>query len=102
MANWINFQKTSKVFVDLEKLNREKYPECVKQLLIECGYDKVLSLQELDAEKLQKIEKHINENRNFIEKLNGCNAETYKSQQEFHFIPGHEAIILGIPAQIIK
>lgn len=95
-------QKTTKVFVYLEKLNREKYPECVKQLLIECGYDKVLSLQELDAEKLHKIEKHINENRHMIEKLNCCNAETYKVQREFHFIPGHEAIVLGIPAQIKK
>lgn len=86
----------------MEKLNREKYPECVKQLLFECGYDKMLSLQELDAEKLNKIEKHINENRHFIEKLNCCNAETYKTQRDFHFIPGHEAIILGIPAQIRK
>lgn len=96
------FQQYNKVFDSLEKWNAEKYPPCVKHILIECGYDKLMGLAELNEQKISKIEKHVNKNRAIIEKMDCCNSETYKGQAEFCFIPGHESIILAIPKQITQ
>lgn len=93
-------QLSNKAIARLEKSKTDKFPLCVKKILSECGYDTLLSLQELNNDKLRKIEKHVNENRDIIANLECCNSQTYRAQSEFHFLPGHEAIILGIPARV--
>lgn len=59
-----------------------------------------MSMAEFDEQKLLKIEQHVDRNRAIIGNLDCCNSETYRGQSEFHFVPGHEAIILAIPKQI--
>lgn len=43
-------------------MSGEKFPPCVKNILFECGYDRMLTLQEIDEPKLRRLEKHVNEN----------------------------------------
>lgn len=92
----------SKVWIKLESFYGEKFPLCVKQLLIATGYDKFMNLSKLDEEKIIKIEQHINQNRSLLESLNCCNMDIYKNQTEFAFLPGHKTIILEIPTQISR
>lgn len=92
----------SKVWSHLENFNGEKYPKCVKMLLIASGYDTLIALNEIDQGKLAKIQDHINENRELTSNLKCCYGEIYKKQTEFHFLPGHKATILGIKNQIAQ
>lgn len=57
----MKLQQSNKAFAKLEKKNTDKFSLCVNKILIDCGFDTLLSLQELNEEKLLKIEKHVNE-----------------------------------------
>lgn len=90
----------SAAWTKLEKFNREKFPKCVKELLINCAYDTLSSLSQITPDKLQKIESFLNNNKRFIILLKCCYEDHYKSLDVFEFLPGHKEIILAIPNQI--
>lgn len=84
----------------MENFNGEKFPECVKILLEYAAYDKLNSLNRIDAAKITEIEEHLTNHRSWMNNVECCNSEFYKNLTEFHFLPGHKAAILGIPQQI--
>lgn len=86
----------------LEQFNGEKYPKCVKSLLISAGYDTFTSLSELNVAKIRIIENFQNESKEYVAHLDCCFHAHYKQLDKFEFLPGHQSIILGIPEQIIK
>lgn len=86
----------------MQSFTGEKYPKCIKTLLSDCAYSTQLSLLELDESKLEKLENHINANRQLLTQLKCCYSDEYKNQTQFHFLPGHRATILGIRSQINK
>lgn len=90
----------SSAFSELEKYSGEKYPTCLKAILIASGFGTIASLRRIGKDDLRAIEECMKENRDLIEKFNCCNKEEYQNQQNFRFLPGHEAIILGIRDQI--
>lgn len=84
----------------MEKFAKEKFPPCIKSILISSGYDKLNSLRQIDAEKVNEIEMFVNENKDLINNLKCCFKDQYQKPGEFRFLPGHKALILGISKQI--
>lgn len=81
----------------VEKINREKLPLCIKQILSSCGYDTFGSLKCISEQSLKEIEVHINtHSRVTIETLKCCHSEHYKSLDEFKLIPGHRDLIISL------
>lgn len=84
----------------LEKINRGKFPNCVKKLLTECAYNELYSLRRIDAEKLRNIESFLNGKKEIISQLDCCYKDHYKNLDVFEFLPGHKDLILSIPSLI--
>lgn len=89
-----------KAWCDLEKFAKEKFPPCIKLILISSGYDKLNSLRQIDAGKVGEIETFVNENKDLIKNLECCFKDQYQKLAVFKFLPGHKALVLGIPKQI--
>lgn len=91
------------IFLSLEKFNGFKIPDCVKTILRYCAYDTACSLAELNEKHISGIEDYVNQSNGIvIRQLTCCNAETYRNQDRFRFLPGHSSILLGFPAQVRK
>lgn len=84
----------------LERFNGEKFPECVKALMTAAGYDTLLSLLEINEEKVTEIETFITAQPEYVKRLKCCSSEYYKNLSTFRFIPGHRSTIQSIPLQI--
>lgn len=55
----------------------------------------------MQSDLIDEIEHNTHENlRKLINSLECCNAETYKKQTVFRFLPGHRNFILRLPAEI--
>lgn len=49
------------------------------------------------------LEEYTHENyRDLIDSLNCCNADQYKHQNRFRFLPGHRSFVLRLPNEIAK
>lgn len=83
-----------------ERSTNEKFPKCIKTLLISAGYDTFASLSQLSDDTIKSIEKFHQEKRSDIDSLNCCYSDYYKTLAPFGFLPGHKAILLNIPNQI--
>lgn len=83
-----------------ERGTSEKFPKCIKTLLIAAGYDTFASLSQLSDDKIKSIENFHQEKRSNIDSLNCCYSDYYKTLVPFAFLPGHKAILLNIPNQI--
>lgn len=88
------------MFYAIEKINGEKYPSCLKKILIASGFNTIASLRCLNEQTINNIEEFMKDNRNLIDQLNCCNNEQYKMQHEFRLLPGHRAIIMNMPEQL--
>lgn len=60
-----------------------------------------MSLVEINEEKLDLVEKFIQENRHFLSEIKCCYKPDYKPNG-FKFLPGYRASILGIPTQVVR
>lgn len=78
----------------------EKYPECLKKLLIASGFTTIASLRLINEQNLSTIEKFMQSNKHLVAAFDRCNKEQYQPQNEFRFLPGHKCIIASIPMQI--
>lgn len=93
---------------DLNCLSDLEIPSFIERVLLMCGYNTVLSLKQINSEKISAMEKHINKfQRNSLTiLLNNDNdvldntVNVYKSQLQFQFLPGHRVILLDIPNKI--
>lgn len=86
----------------MEKNSKEKFPECVKSLLLAAGFDTLLSLGEVCESKITTAEQFLTENKHHIHKLDCCYSAEYKNLNEFHFLPGHKSLILSIPNKVLQ
>lgn len=88
------------VWTKLENFNGEKFPECVKSILLDAGYNTFNGLRQINEQEIRIIEAFIQ--KEHVEKLNCCYHEFYKNLDVFIFLPGHKSIIMAIPSQIDK
>lgn len=94
-------QRDKDFWQQYEKFFGEKLPPCVVTILRECGYTLMSTLSDFKPENLAELEEHIHQQlRPVIENFKCCNAETYKKQQKFQFLPAHRNLIIGLPSKI--
>lgn len=79
---------------------KEKFPECIKYLLIAAGYETSMSLKQMNEIKIVEIEKFLTENKQIIQKMKCCYSAYYKQLDTFAFLPGHRSTILAIPDKL--
>lgn len=73
-------------------------PSCIKTILSVIGYNSAYSIITITDEKLDELEKYIEENeREVIDSI-----DIYKSKKPFVFLPGHRALIFGIKEELLK
>lgn len=93
--------KQSECWTKLEKFAGENIPECVKFLLENAGYNRLLSLSVIDDSQLTEIESHLQSTRDmWVNELQCCNSNYYMQNPVFRFLPGHRTMILGFRGQI--
>lgn len=69
----------------------------------ENGYSCSSIIGQITQEDIDEVEKYAtNELSDLINSLDCCNAETYKRQTEFKFLPGHRKFILRLPIEVAK
>lgn len=70
----------------------------MKTILSVIGYNSSYSLITITEEKLDELEKYIEENeRELIDSI-----DIYKSKKPFKFLPGHRVLIFGIKEELLK
>lgn len=91
--NWVAF----------ENFIGEEIPQCVKGVLITCGYDSLFSLGEIKETHIESMENYITANHiDTIKAFNCCHSSYYKNLNIFRFLPGHAAIVSAIPKYVEK
>lgn len=87
----------------VEEIVGESVPMCVKQILSSCGYNNILSLQNISIETVNRIEKHVNEHsRDIAKDFDCCHKEFYKKQTVFKFLPGHFDLLIEFSRELAK
>lgn len=73
------------------------------KILEENGYSSAATIGLISPEIVGEIERYTENNlHDVINSLNCCNAETYKKQTSFKFLPGHHHFVLNLPTEIAK
>lgn len=83
----------------LEKFIGFEIPICVKSLLLFCGYDTIVSVKQITAQRIVEMQDYIRENSDDLFKNNG-DVGDYNNQIRFEFLPGHRTILLSLPQLI--
>lgn len=80
-----------------------KIPACIKVILIQCGFDNLLSIQTINERLINDTEVYAAKNLvKEIGELKCCHCKTYHGQianKRFEFVPGHRALILELGKQ---
>lgn len=73
----------------------------MKSVLRFAAFDSACSLRGLDENAISIIENYVNQSdKSVINQLSCCNADKYKQQTNFRFLPGHSSILLKFSDQI--
>lgn len=67
-------------------------------MLLQCAFDDATSLENINSEALDMIEKHFNNNRALISNLPKCHGNAYMIQKEFKILPAHRIAMLNVPS----
>lgn len=88
---------------NIEEIVGESIPMCIKKILLCCGYDTILSLQNISVETVNRIEKHVNEHvLNIVQEFDCCHESFYKDQTIFTFLPGHRDLLITLSKVLSK
>lgn len=93
-------QAQSKVWRNIEHFSKAKFPPCIKEIMSRCGYDTLMSLSAINEDSVHSLEEHVNKQCSVLRAITCCFMDYYNSQGVFEFVPGHRAVILGIPRKV--
>lgn len=82
------------MFDVLEVLLGESLPPELSKILVESGYDTLLSLQNLDSEAICDIEHFVNTDRSITKHT------SYENQGHFRLKPGHRLFLMQLAEKI--
>lgn len=84
----------------LEKQAGDKFPDNIDRILIAAGFDSKTSIKSFSNNAtFAEIEKFVNENRVYFEPI--LKGTKYESLIPFKFLPGHAALLCGLPEYIV-
>lgn len=95
-------------WVKIENAIKQNIPKNIKILLSVGGYDSLLAIKTIDNEKLNILQKYlqnlIKSDHQLLAKLDKSDKTSlvYSSQNSFTFLPGHASIILALPHYIAQ
>lgn len=78
-------------------------PKCVKQILIRCGFDNLMSIEALCESDIDNIENYVNKKLCGAFNFECCHSTTYLEDIKngrFEFVPGHKSLILNLKKEI--
>lgn len=93
-------KRSSRIFTQLEKFNRSKYPKFLKQILIETAFNIPASLKAINEQSIESIEKFVNNDLKLLNKTEYVNEKGELKVKPFKFLIGHKALILNFPKEI--
>lgn len=84
------------VFHKLEALIGENLPECVKKILLFCGFNTISSFKNISVDEIEKFMNSGDCGRKLIESFDCCYKKRYSEQTKFAFLPGHKSTVLAL------
>lgn len=89
------------IYKSLERLAGEKFPDNICEILTAAGYDSKTAIKSFsNPQTFQTIENYVNENPlKFNDILKGTK---YEHLTPFKFLPGHIALLSGLPEYTVK
>lgn len=72
----------------------DRYPKFLLKILLNCGFDSKVSLQNINSEVVKQIEDYVNKNRYLLKNT------VYEENEPFEFLIGHKVLITSIPENI--
>lgn len=88
-------------WTQFENFIGEKVPPCIVAICKHYGYSTKIALMDMNANEIAEIEQFVNgDTKDFLQVLQCCNADYYKNQQIFKFLPGHVRFLIKIPSVI--
>lgn len=88
------------IFSRLEKINKAKYPNFIKQILIENGFDTAAALRTLNKSVIENLEQIINEKTVYLKNKSYVDVDGQLKITPFKFKIGHETILLNLPKDL--
>lgn len=82
------------MFLELEKLLKEKIPKDIVKILDACSFDTDLSFWAITAETIDDIEEFVNDDLSVLENT------SYEGVNKFKLKPGHKSFILNLPIRL--
>lgn len=71
--------------------------ECLKRILLDCGFDNEFSISIINNDAINLIEAHLNENREIVQNLGGCHKQFYEKQTRIALLPAHTLTLSKLP-----
>lgn len=88
------------IFSRLQNFKKIRYPQFIKDILLELGFDTAASLNCIKKSTIQDIEKFVNNKLDLLKDTKYIDETGNLKKTPFKFMFGHELLILNIPQDI--
>lgn len=89
------------IFAQLEKFNKVKYPQFIKRILIENGFETAAALKILNKSSVEHLERIVSENKDFfLKNTSYIDKDGQLKITPFKFKFGHETLLLNFPKDL--
>lgn len=85
---WFNF----------ENFCKGKVPSCLKKFLLEFGFDSDITIESINSDSIDTLEKHIDQRKSVLK--NTVYKNCINDNKPFEFKLGHRICLLGLPDRI--
>lgn len=88
------------IFAQLEKFNKVNYPQFIKLILIENGFDTAAALKLLNKRSVENLEIIVNKKKEFLKNTTYIDKDGQLKITPFKFKIGHETLLLNFPKDL--
>lgn len=88
------------IFSQLQNFKKSKYPEFLKNILIETAFDTAAALRTINKSTIEEIEKIVNQRTNLLKDTSYIDETGNLIKTPFKFMLGHESLLLRLPNDV--
>lgn len=88
------------IFSQLQSFKKSKYPEFLKNILIETAFDTAAALRTINQSTIEEIEKLVNQRTNLLKDTSYIDETGNLKKTPFKFMLGHESLLLRLPNDV--